>query len=96
MQHTPEERGGLFEEVLLELGWGLEILPLFPGTDLPPSLNGFGLTLAMDGPMSANQEKNHPFLKKEIRLLIFDNVKVIDNKFTKMYNYFLKPEKLFL
>jgi GMP synthase (glutamine-hydrolysing) len=66
LQHTTEERGGLFEEVLIELGWGLEILPLFAGADLPPSLNGFGLTLVMGGPMSANQEKEHPFLKEEI------------------------------
>ena len=69
LQHTAEERGGLFEEVLLELGWGLEILPLFAGADLPASLNGFGLTLVMGGPMSANQEKAYPFLKKEIPFL---------------------------
>jgi len=69
LQHTAEERGGLFEEVLLELGWGLEVLPLFAGADLPASLNGFGLTLVMGGPMSANQEKAYPFLKKEIPFL---------------------------
>jgi GMP synthase (glutamine-hydrolysing) len=69
LQHTPEERGGLFEEVLLEQGWGLEILPLFGGADLPPSLDGFGLTLVMGGPMSANQEKDYPFLKEEIPFL---------------------------
>ena len=69
LQHTTEERGGLFEEVLLELGWGVEVLPLFAGADLPASLNGFGLTLVMGGPMSANQEKDHPFLKKEIPFL---------------------------
>ena len=40
LQHTTEERGGLFEEVLLERGWGLEILPLFAGADLPPPLTG--------------------------------------------------------
>ncbi len=69
LQHAAEERGGLFEEVLLERGWGLEVLPLFAGADLPTSLNGFGLTLVMGGPMSANQEKDHPFLKEEIPFL---------------------------
>jgi GMP synthase (glutamine-hydrolysing) len=69
LQHNTEERGGLFEEVLLEQGWGVKILPLFAGADLPPSLNGFGLTLVLGGPMSANQEKDHPFLKKEIPFL---------------------------
>ncbi len=38
LQHTTEARGGLFEEILLGLGWRLEILPLFSGADLPPLL----------------------------------------------------------
>jgi GMP synthase (glutamine-hydrolysing) len=69
LQHTIEERGGLFEEMLLEQGWALEVLPLFAGADLPASLNGFGLTLVLGGPMSANQEEDHPFLRKEIPFL---------------------------
>lgn len=66
LQHTQEERGGLFEEILLEQGWKLEALPLFSGSSLPPSIKEFGLILVMGGPMSANDEQGHPFLKNEI------------------------------
>ena len=66
LQHSPEVRGGLFEEILLEQGWELEVLPLFLGSGLPSSSKEFGMVLALGGPMSANDEGVHPFLKKEI------------------------------
>lgn len=66
LQHSPEVRGGLFEEILLEQGWKLEVLPLFLGSGLPSSPKEFGMVLALGGPMSANDEEVHPFLKKEI------------------------------
>lgn len=66
LQHTQEERGGLFEEILLEQGWKVEILPLFSGSSLPPSIEEFGLILVLGGPMSANDEEIHPFLKYEL------------------------------
>ena len=66
LQHTQEERGGLFEEILLEQGWKLEALSLFSGSSLPPSIKEFGLILILGGPMSANDEAGHPFLKDEI------------------------------
>lgn len=66
LQHSPEVRGGLFEEILLEQGWKLEVLPLFLGSGLPSSPKGFGMILILGGPMSANDEEIHSFLKKEI------------------------------
>lgn len=66
LQHRPEVRGGLFEEILLEQGWKLEVLPLFLGSGLPSSPKEFGMILIQGGPMSANDEEVHSFLKKEI------------------------------
>jgi GMP synthase (glutamine-hydrolysing) len=66
LQHSPEVRGGLFEEILNEQGWKLEILPLFLGSPLPLSTKDFGMILVLGGPMSANDEKGFHFLKKEI------------------------------
>jgi hypothetical protein len=66
LQHSPEVRGGLFEEILLEQGWKLEVLPLFLGSGLPSSPKEFGMVLILGGPLSANDEEIHSFLKKEI------------------------------
>jgi len=66
LQHTLEERGGLFEKILLEQGWALDARPLFSGTPLPDSLEDYGMVLVLGGPMSVNDEKDHPFLKNEI------------------------------
>jgi GMP synthase (glutamine-hydrolysing) len=66
LQHTPEERGGLFETILEEKGWALDVRPLFEGALLPTNLKDHGMVLIMGGPMSANDEASHPFLKEEI------------------------------
>jgi GMP synthase (glutamine-hydrolysing) len=66
LQHTPEERGGLFEKILEEAGWVLDVRPLFTGVKLPDSLKEHGLVLILGGPMSANDEAFHPFIKEEI------------------------------
>jgi len=65
LQHTAQERGGLFETILEEQGWRSKILPLFEGAEFPASPHGFNLILSLGGPMSANQERVYPFLKKE-------------------------------
>lgn len=65
LQHTAQERGGLFEAILKEAGWQMEIRRLFAGADVPPSPGGFDLILSLGGPMSANQDRAYPFLKKE-------------------------------
>jgi GMP synthase (glutamine-hydrolysing) len=69
LQHTPEERGGLFEEILLERGWNFEVLPLFSGAQLPPSTEKFGMTLVLGGPMSVNDDEGYPFLNREITFI---------------------------
>ena len=66
IKHNPSEGGGLFEKILKERGWEQEILPLYSGKVLPDSVDSYGLTLIMGGPMSANDEDRFPFLKKEI------------------------------
>lgn len=66
LQHAPEERGGIFEEMLLNQGWRLEVIPLFSGPERLPAQKGFELILVLGGPMSANQEEQYPFLIQEI------------------------------
>jgi GMP synthase (glutamine-hydrolysing) len=66
LQHTPEERGGLFETILEEKEWTLDVRPLFSGAPLPAALKDYGMVLVLGGPMSANDEADHPFLKEEI------------------------------
>jgi hypothetical protein len=61
--------GGLFEDILLEQGWKLEVLPLFLGSGLPSSPKEFGMVLVLGGPMSANDEEIHSLLKKEISFI---------------------------
>lgn len=66
IQHTPSEGGGLFEKCLRNKGWTREILALYSGKGFPESMENYALLLIMGGPMSANDEENYPFLKKEI------------------------------
>jgi GMP synthase (glutamine-hydrolysing) len=68
LQHVSEERGGLFEDILLEQKWKIKVLPLFKGLELP-HWEDFGMILVLGGPMSANDEKNYPFLGQEIRFI---------------------------
>jgi GMP synthase (glutamine-hydrolysing) len=66
LQHTPIERGGLFEIMLAEREWAVDVRPLFSGTRLPEALKDYGMVLVLGGPMSANDEADYPFLKEEI------------------------------
>jgi GMP synthase (glutamine-hydrolysing) len=65
LQHTAQEHSGLFESIMQEQGWRRETLPLFDGASFPASPDEFDLILSLGGPMSANQERAYPFLKKE-------------------------------
>lgn len=65
LQHTVQERSGIFAAILQERGWRQETLPLFDGAAFPSSPDGFDLILSLGGPMSASQERAYPFLKKE-------------------------------
>jgi GMP synthase-like glutamine amidotransferase len=66
IKHNPSEGGGLFEKILSEKGWTKEVLPLYAGKALPTSMKSYGLILLMGGPMSANDEDQYPFLRKEL------------------------------
>ena len=65
LQHTAQERSGLVAEILEGQDWQQEVLPLFSGAELPAAPVGFDLIVSLGGPMSANQERAYPFLKKE-------------------------------
>ncbi|HMK64184.1 MAG TPA: type 1 glutamine amidotransferase [Thermodesulfobacteriota bacterium] len=65
LQHTSIERGGLYETVLEEEDWALDVRPLYSGSSLPASLADYGMILVLGGPMSANDEAEFPFLKEE-------------------------------
>jgi GMP synthase (glutamine-hydrolysing) len=66
IKHNPSEGGGLFERILREKGWTKEVLPLYSGNALPVSTEPYSLIMIMGGPMSANDEEDYPFLKKEL------------------------------
>jgi GMP synthase (glutamine-hydrolysing) len=69
LQNSLKVRGGIFEEILREQGWSIEVLPLFSGSSLPPCLNDFDLIMVLGGPMSVCQEKELNFLGPEITFL---------------------------
>jgi len=66
IKHNPTEGGGFFEDILREKGWTQQVLPLYAGEELPSSWDDYDLVLVMGGPMSANDEEQYPFLKKEL------------------------------
>ena len=66
IKHNATEGGGLFEKILKERGWAKETLPLYEGKEIPESMDLYDLFLIMGGPMSANDEEQYPFLKKEL------------------------------
>jgi len=73
LQHIACEPPGAFEDVLLERGASLHRVELDEGEPLPP-LEGFGAIIAMGGPMSVNDEDEHPWLREE-KALIADAVR---------------------
>jgi GMP synthase (glutamine-hydrolysing) len=69
LQHIACEPPGVFEDVLLERGATLQRVQLDEGEPLPPSLDGVDAVVAMGGPMSVNDESNHPWLVAEKQLI---------------------------
>jgi GMP synthase (glutamine-hydrolysing) len=69
LQHIACEPPGVFEDVLLERGAVLHRVELDEGEPLPPSLDGFDAVVAMGGPMSVNDEHEHPWLVAEKTLI---------------------------
>lgn len=69
LQHIACEPPGVFEDVLLERGAALQRVELDEGESLPPSLDGIDAIVAMGGPMSVNDEREHPWLVAEKALI---------------------------
>jgi GMP synthase-like glutamine amidotransferase len=65
LQHIACEPPGVFEDVLLERGASLQRVELDEGEPLPASLDGIDAIVAMGGPMSVNDEDEHPWLAAE-------------------------------
>ena len=72
LHHPAETLGDNFESALREMGWRIERLDVF-GTDgappsfEPPEVGKFDLTIALGGPMSANDP--YPALAREMEFL---------------------------
>jgi GMP synthase (glutamine-hydrolysing) len=69
LQHIACEPPGAFEDVLLERGARISRVELDEGEPLPDSLDGIDAVIAMGGPMSVNDEAEHPWLVPEKALL---------------------------
>ena len=68
LQHIACEPPGVYEDVLLERGAAIHRVELDEG-DLLPDWRDFDLIVAMGGPMSVNDEREHPWLVDEKRLI---------------------------
>jgi GMP synthase (glutamine-hydrolysing) len=68
LQHIACEPPGVYEDVLLEQGATIDRVELDEGEPLP-DWRGFDLIVAMGGPMSVNDEREHPWLVDEKRLI---------------------------
>jgi len=69
LQHIACEPPGAFEDLLLARGAALHRVELDEGEPLPADGTGYDLIVAMGGPMSVNDEDDHPWLRDEKRLI---------------------------
>ncbi len=69
LQHIACEPPGVFEDVLLERSATLHRVELDEGEPLPASLERIDAIVAMGGPMSVNDEAEHPWLVAEKALI---------------------------
>jgi GMP synthase (glutamine-hydrolysing) len=68
LQHIACEPPGVYEDVLLERGARIHRVELDEGEPLPER-RGFDAVIAMGGPMSVNDEDEHPWLRDEKRFV---------------------------
>ena len=68
LQHIACEPPGVYEDVLVERGARIERVELDEGEPLP-SRRSFDAVIAMGGPMSVNDEDEHPWLRDEKRVI---------------------------
>ena len=69
LQHIACEPPGVFEDVLARAGRRVQRVELDEGEPLPQSLDGIDAIVAMGGPMSVNDESEHPWLVAEKALI---------------------------
>ena len=69
LQHIACEPPGVFEDVLIERRLRLRRVELDEGEPLPETLDGMDAIVAMGGPMSVNDEIDHPWLEAEKALI---------------------------
>jgi GMP synthase-like glutamine amidotransferase len=69
LQHIWCETPGLFLDLLRERRCPVETVRLYEGDQVPSDLSPFSGLLVMGGPMSANDEREYPWLEAEDRLL---------------------------
>jgi GMP synthase (glutamine-hydrolysing) len=68
LQHIACEPPGVYEDVLIDRGASIHRVELDEGEPLP-DWRDFDLIVAMGGPMSVNDEREHPWLVDEKRLI---------------------------
>jgi GMP synthase-like glutamine amidotransferase len=68
LQHIECEPPGVYEDVLLERGVDIQRVELDRGETLPP-WSEFDALIAMGGPMSVNDDADHPWLTDEKRAI---------------------------
>ncbi len=69
LQHIACEPPGVYEDVLRERGATLHRVELDEGEPLPDDWRAFDAIVAMGGPMSVNDETEHPWLVHEKQLI---------------------------
>ena len=68
LQHIACEPPGVYEDVLVDRGAAIDRVELDEGEPLP-DWRDYDLIVAMGGPMSVNDEHDHPWLAAEKRLI---------------------------
>jgi len=68
LQHVPFEGLGSIEAWLKNKGYEITSSQLYAGSDLP-AIENIDLLIVMGGPMSVNDEENHPWLRAEKKFI---------------------------
>jgi GMP synthase-like glutamine amidotransferase len=71
VQHDAAEGLGLFQEILTQKGWDLDIRHMqTPGITLPENLEDYQAFIILGGPMGAYEEKIYPYLYQVQQLIL--------------------------
>ncbi|GMR05195.1 MAG: GMP synthase [Thermodesulfobacteriota bacterium] len=69
IQHVESEGPGIIGTAIAAAGFDMEYVRLYLGERVPQRADGFSAVIAMGGPMGVYEEKKHPFIKYELRLM---------------------------